>query len=318
MGTPIADSDSDSDDFKEEILQQNLSSRKEPTRSKSTKELDNKLRLRAPATFFESEDNDSKEDIPQQTFNSTGRVGSGFSRRTKATPSSGRSSHSKATVGSEASELNSEADARKTPSRSSHDSEIPLNLGSQTGKLVHGKSPPEPRAEKQSTSRPKTEFSNSGSSYPSETPTNPSYRTEYSSNLGRSYPERRAAKQSGSTPMPESSNSMQKENLRSSAFEPPSNREGNVQSSAKQATFKMKPESNFSTRNDNLKSSAMEQPSSPLRTVTPAGTESPKSSTSSGELPSRESSLKRASHVHPKLPDYDTLAAQFQSLRSNR
>ncbi|KAH7850999.1 hypothetical protein Vadar_005806 [Vaccinium darrowii] len=317
LGTPIADSDSDSDDFEEELLRQNLSSRKEPNRSKSTKEVDNKLRLRAPVTFFDSEDNDSEEDIPQQTFNRTGRGGSGLSRRTKATPSSGRSSHSKATVGSEASEPNSEVDARKTPSRSSHDSETPLNLGSQTGKSVHRKSP-EPRAEKQSTSRPKTEFSNSRSSYPSETPTNPSYRTEYSSNLGRSYPEPRAAKQSGSTPMPESSDSMRKDNLKSSAFEPPSNRASNVQSSAKQPASKPRQESNFSTRNDNLKSSAMEQPSSPLRTVTPAGTESPKYSTSSGELPSRESSLKKASHVHPKLPDYDTLAAQFQSLRSNR
>ncbi|KAH7852301.1 hypothetical protein Vadar_023110 [Vaccinium darrowii] len=69
---------------------------------------------------------------------------------------------------------------------------------------------------------------------------------------------------------------------------------------------------------DNLKSSAMEQPSSPLRAVTSAGTESPKSSTSSGELPSRESPLKKNSHVHPKLPGYDTIAAQFQSLQSNR
>ncbi|XP_068648166.1 uncharacterized protein [Aristolochia californica] len=33
---------------------------------------------------------------------------------------------------------------------------------------------------------------------------------------------------------------------------------------------------------------------------------------------SRESSLKGASHVHPKLPDYDSLAAHFETLRSNR
>ncbi|RWW09053.1 hypothetical protein BHE74_00024099 [Ensete ventricosum] len=32
---------------------------------------------------------------------------------------------------------------------------------------------------------------------------------------------------------------------------------------------------------------------------------------------SRENSFKNASHVHPKLPDYDSIAAHFQSLRAN-
>ncbi|KAI8553612.1 hypothetical protein RHMOL_Rhmol05G0029300 [Rhododendron molle] len=316
--TPITDSDSDSDESEEELPQRNLSSKREPYNPKSSEEVDSKLRLRAPVTFFNSEDNDSEDDIPKQTVNRAGRVGSGFSRRTKATPSAVRSSHSEVTVGSEASEPNSEANARKIPSRSSYYSEPPPNLRSQTGNSVNWESPPEPRAEKQSTSRPKTESSNSRSSYPSETPANPSSRAEYSGNLASSPAEPRAARQSISKPMPESNISTRKENLKSSAFEPPSNRQGYVQSSASQATSKPRPESSFSARKENPKSSALEQSSSPLRTVKSAGTESPRSSTSSGELPSRESSLKKASHVHPKLPDYDTIAAQFQSLRSNR
>ncbi|XP_008806538.2 uncharacterized protein LOC103719187 isoform X2 [Phoenix dactylifera] len=39
---------------------------------------------------------------------------------------------------------------------------------------------------------------------------------------------------------------------------------------------------------------------------------------SSREKTSHGSSQKKASHVHPKLPDYDSLIAHFQSLRSNR
>ncbi|KAM0932542.1 putative vacuolar protein sorting-associated protein Ist1 [Dioscorea sansibarensis] len=45
-----------------------------------------------------------------------------------------------------------------------------------------------------------------------------------------------------------------------------------------------------------------------------------KSQVNSGspKIPSRESSFKSVSHVHPKLPDYDTIVAHFQSLRANR
>ncbi|KAJ8644956.1 hypothetical protein MRB53_006704 [Persea americana] len=37
-----------------------------------------------------------------------------------------------------------------------------------------------------------------------------------------------------------------------------------------------------------------------------------------GNSTSREGSLKNPSHVHPKLPDYDTLAAQFKALQTNQ
>ncbi|CAN1340742.1 IST1-like protein [Linum perenne] len=46
--------------------------------------------------------------------------------------------------------------------------------------------------------------------------------------------------------------------------------------------------------------------------------ESAKASGSAGETPSRQDSINRASHVHPKLPDYDTFAAHLLSLRQNR
>ncbi|KAJ4951857.1 hypothetical protein NE237_028689 [Protea cynaroides] len=45
---------------------------------------------------------------------------------------------------------------------------------------------------------------------------------------------------------------------------------------------------------------------------------SPNTSSTSGGSASRENSVKKDGHVHPKLPDYDRLAAHFHSLRSNR
>ncbi|KAH7651252.1 Vacuolar protein sorting-associated protein Ist1 protein [Dioscorea alata] len=49
----------------------------------------------------------------------------------------------------------------------------------------------------------------------------------------------------------------------------------------------------------------------------PVNTGLPKTSSSTEGLSSREDSLKKSSHVHPKLPDYESLAAHFHSLRAN-
>ncbi|XP_039115874.1 uncharacterized protein LOC120251418 [Dioscorea cayenensis subsp. rotundata] len=49
----------------------------------------------------------------------------------------------------------------------------------------------------------------------------------------------------------------------------------------------------------------------------PVNTGLAKTSSSTEGLSSREDSLKKSSHVHPKLPDYESLAAHFHSLRAN-
>ncbi|KAJ6823011.1 uncharacterized protein M6B38_386315 [Iris pallida] len=59
------------------------------------------------------------------------------------------------------------------------------------------------------------------------------------------------------------------------------------------------------------------QPSS-TEGVVPADILKTNSPQSSGGSSSRENSLKNPAHTHPKLPDYDSLAAHFHSLRSNR
>ncbi|CAK9152752.1 unnamed protein product [Ilex paraguariensis] len=89
--------------------------------------------------------------------------------------------------------------------------------------------------------------------------------------------------------------------------------------SAKQAASNPLPESKVSSSVESLKSSVQKQPSSSLLKTVPSDSNgNPKTSTSSGEIPSRENSINKASHVHPKLPDYDTITAHLLSLRTNR
>lgn len=89
--------------------------------------------------------------------------------------------------------------------------------------------------------------------------------------------------------------------------------------SSEQATHKPMPEPKTSLEKESSKYPAIEQQSNPVpKTVASGGSESSKPSSSSTEPPSRENSIKKASHVHPKLPDYESLAARFQSLRVNR
>ncbi|TYI25149.1 hypothetical protein ES332_A05G031400v1 [Gossypium tomentosum] len=63
-----------------------------------------------------------------------------------------------------------------------------------------------------------------------------------------------------------------------------------------------------------LKSSEKEQVSSPVRKSISSGSAKSSKAQTSIEGSSKES----ATHVHPKLPDYDTLAAHLNSLRQNR
>lgn len=66
-------------------------------------------------------------------------------------------------------------------------------------------------------------------------------------------------------------------------------------------------------------SSTVEQTSSGLTKLgATSSLPNPKTSKLIGEPPTREDSTKRASHVHPKLPDYDSIASRLQSLRTDK
>lgn len=86
-----------------------------------------------------------------------------------------------------------------------------------------------------------------------------------------------------------------------------------------QATSKATPISKTSAREENFKPSAAGQSTSPYRhTKAKDNLENVQIPTVKAEPPKKEEPPKRASHVHPKLPDYQSLAAHMQSLRSNR
>ncbi|XP_059634859.1 uncharacterized protein LOC132277129 [Cornus florida] len=217
-----------SDDSKDEFLQQTRRSERrerserEPHRQKQGKEVNTGSILRASGTYFDS---DSEEDLQKQTtLPSRGHSGSGFSRRTKASPSSRTSSYSKVRIGTEAS-VNADSGAERKPSR-----------------IFYG------------------------------TETQPRHAGGF--------------EQSSSMNLPAS---------------------------------KQMPEPRIPSHEESSESSRVEQPSSvPQKTKTSDGIESPKMSASSGETADEENTVKKASHVHPKLPDYDLIAARLQSLRSNQ
>ncbi|KAK6147768.1 hypothetical protein DH2020_018680 [Rehmannia glutinosa] len=77
-----------------------------------------------------------------------------------------------------------------------------------------------------------------------------------------------------------------------------------------------KPKSGKATSKISQKSSVVEEPSSPQEKAEASiGSENRNESALNKTSSNKDESAKKASHVHPKLPDYDTL---FQSLRMNR
>ncbi|KAF6138198.1 hypothetical protein GIB67_011038 [Kingdonia uniflora] len=94
-----------------------------------------------------------------------------------------------------------------------------------------------------------------------------------------------------------------------------------VHLSVDQEPVKPRTRKEISVRDENPKlsqlSSKVEESSNTPNTEASKNAESPKASNLSEESKSKENPQKRAPHVHPKLPDYEAMAAHFASLRSN-
>ncbi|KAK9697209.1 hypothetical protein RND81_08G021500 [Saponaria officinalis] len=78
------------------------------------------------------------------------------------------------------------------------------------------------------------------------------------------------------------------------------------------AMFEGKSGTKLSMNKNSFSPADVEKPETPTRARIP------RASVSSEKAPSRENSGKNLSHVHPKLPDFETFAAHLQSLRANR
>ncbi|KAK3210555.1 hypothetical protein Dsin_015261 [Dipteronia sinensis] len=139
-------------------------------------------------------------------------------------------------------------------------------------------------------------------------PNSPSKRSTFEESLKFS------VKELPSNSFPKNEKSVSTQSLKSSSVESPSKERAAKSRWAEQAAYKPNAPSKRSSFEESLKSPAKEQPSNSVpRKEKSDSFQSLKSSTSM-ESPSRE----RAAHVHPKLPDYDDLAARLQSIRLNR
>ncbi|KAL3532583.1 hypothetical protein ACH5RR_006104 [Cinchona calisaya] len=221
---PHKDSDSDSDSSMEELKKQPASRRQEPIAQDAGKDIGKQSRLRGLVTYFDSESSDSEDDSAKQVFTGRRNLGTGFSRRTKASTSSSTS---------------------VSNSKANSSSAVPVNFESGTDR------------------NPTTRF------YDSKTRQETQSRT-------------RNSEQPSSAKVPSNPGSVSK----------------------------------ISLPKENKKSSGVEQPPPGSEQKVETSTENHK--TPSGSTISREDSSQQASHVHPKLPDYDTLTARFQAFRMNR
>ncbi|KAI6679591.1 hypothetical protein NL676_033472 [Syzygium grande] len=148
------------------------------------------------------------------------------------------------------------------------------------------------------------------SSYPTETSTRPHSVADDAYSL-RSSEHSRYGKEAKGEPISETKRSAREDSSKSTAKPQPSSSIPKKTSSSKSGMSE-----------DSPRSPARAQPSLTIKkkasSTKSETSKSSKAATPSLESASREDSLKRASHVHPKLPDYDTFAATMQALRANR
>ncbi|KAF2285161.1 hypothetical protein GH714_038899 [Hevea brasiliensis] len=279
LGTSVPYSDAIDDESDEELPQQT----QEPHIRKAAVEVNKKSGVR---NYFDLDNSDSEEDLPKQTEKSKTHSGPGFSRRTKQTVTSRPLSNSernlKSRVPSDSSMTPGYAAEHKSSSVSSYTAEAQVKPTSQEKSSGYWGSSEQGRSTEQAISKP---ILQSKRSLMKESSSRSSYTTDTQHN-------------------PQSKNS---------------DNQGSFEQRKSAESSKLIQESKRSTREENLKSSAKEQTSNPPpRTVSSGGGESKKTSSSKADTPSRGNSFNKASHVHPKLPDYDTLTAHLLSLRQNR
>ncbi|KAG6772057.1 hypothetical protein POTOM_023453 [Populus tomentosa] len=326
--TPATYYDDESD---EEVPQQHFSNSPKSYGRKSVIEGNDRS---SPKT---SDNRDSEFSKPNSS--SKTHISTRFSRRTKASPSD-KDYSLKPSVLSK-SPVSADSFVERTPSSSSSytaDAQsIPQSRSSgYQGSSEHGRSTEEAASKRiQQSKRFSYEESSPRSSDAISSQQKPPSQSESSDYWASSRQSPRSAEQAASKQISESKRSLREETPKSSAREqpfsssqqkPPSQSESSdywassrqSPRSAEQAASKQISESKRSLREETPKSSAREQPfSSPPKPVATDSAQSSKTSSTRGEPPSRENSINKPSHVHPKLPDYDTFAAHLLSLRQD-
>ncbi|KAK9032101.1 hypothetical protein V6N11_056384 [Hibiscus sabdariffa] len=306
-----------------------VSYNQEPYNRKRSDEVNRKLNMRASSARVDPSDDDSEEDRPKPTssstqdrYNKTPSIDSDehlpekmapsitvFSRRTKASPNSQRSSNLEATdySGKGSDEVN-----RKFRMRTS-------------GAHVDS-------SDDDSEEQPRQTFSSARDQY-SKTP---SFEEKKRSSLRVAVPyfgldedlpktNLNASSDTGFSPRTKAfpSKSQRSSNLKATVSSEPSADSDYDESPPKtrhpqlssQATSRLVSEIKRSSSDRTFKSSEKEQSSGSVpKIITSASAKSLTTQTSTGQGQSKQN----ASHVHPKLPDIDILTEHFKSIRQNR
>ncbi|KAK3018433.1 hypothetical protein RJ639_004250 [Escallonia herrerae] len=227
-GAVISHSDSDTDDSMEAFPRDTIRDSQELYAQKATKEVRAMPSIRHPVTYLDPDSGDSEEDLPKKPLPTRNQLGSGISRRTKASSSNVASFYSRVQDGSEAS-VDSKYAAERKPTRGSYGAETPLGPWSRTENPVQLGSYEQTSAAKQRASKPMpesnflfldgSEASVSSSSGDERIPTRSSYSAESRSSRGsdqwRSREQPSSAKQLASKPVPESKPKVQDESVAS-------------------------------------------------------------------------------------------------------
>ncbi|XP_016473114.1 uncharacterized protein LOC107795064 [Nicotiana tabacum] len=246
-----SDSDSDTDSSDEDFSQETSNYRQKTGRKVNTKH----AALRGSTTYFDSDSSDSEVGPKEQSLAGRSQLGSGFSRRTKASSSSLDTNFSSKFKMSYEPAVNSDSGLDRKPSRNSFSAKV--------------QEPQKPVM----------------SSYVADT----------------QVPQR-----------------LTKNFYRGEIHEAPSDKRKSSEQPSIRPTVSRPNSQPKITSQEGSRKSRVEQPSSSAQMAAASGSsDALKAPASSGDKFSRKDSMNKASHVHPKLPDYDDIAAKLQSLRMN-
>lgn len=291
-------SDTDSSEEEEDSMQKSYDHKHQLYTRRSGKDLKTKPSFTASNSMFGSEHSDSDEDLPKKPLSRrTSRLQSGISRRTKASPSDyEKEKLSKLQLSSEALDVDDGMDRKATTSTRS---EPPKQYETKRNSSKLGNYEQHTLTKAQENSNSKVELRSEAHDSHVRKEQKPTKSQEQFQTLkGNSSQWRNSDLPSSSkvaTTKPSTSNSHGYLHPRSS----------------EKANSLMTGESKVSSR-----PSAVEEASIPQRKSEPSIIqENLKAETLSKTSSNKDSSNQKASHVHPKLPDYDSFIQIFQKNR---
>ncbi|KAG8367272.1 hypothetical protein BUALT_Bualt16G0055200 [Buddleja alternifolia] len=281
--TPHHHTESDSDSSEEEeYFQKSSAHEQELYNRRAGKEVNIKPSVRASNIVFGSDNSDSDDDPPKESLTRKSHLQSGISRRTKASASTGKNSYSKTQLRSESLDFD---DISETPKR--------VELRKNSTKLENSE---QPTSAKLASKPVKSNYWGPPEPYNSAIATSETkIKLRYEAHDSDASVERKPTNSNkvGNLEQPTSAKVASKATSSSSRVEKPSS---------------VQPKATYS-------SSRVEKPSSvqPKTEASVGSSKNPKAAALNKTNSNKED--KKASHVHPKLPDYDSLV---QSLRMNR